>query len=410
MPEFFKVVSSERVFEALSSFPRPGTEWVKLDEAIDRVAAREIVSPEDLPPRARATMDGYAVKASDTFGASGSIPAVLQVIGRVVMGALPGFPIAAGQAAEIPTGGFLPVGADAVVMVEYANRLDDGALEVMRPVTPGENVLDRSQDVAGGKPIIPSGRRLRPQDVGMLAGLGILEVSVGKRPAVAVISTGDEIVPVTARPLPGQIRDVNGHALRALVESAGAKVAACEIVRDDPALLAAAMRRALSQSDLVVLSGGSSVGQCDYIVEVVNDFPGSEVLVHGVAISPGKPTLLARIDGKPVFGLPGHPVSALVVAQVFLAPFLRYLEGETLDREPVGRQKQAILASSVHSTHGREEYVRVTLERRGDEWLARPVFGKSGMLSSLVRADGFFIVPVHAEGVAGGESVTVYLF
>lgn len=410
MPEFFKVASSETVFEVLSSFHRLEAERVKLDEALHRVAADEIVSPEDLPPRARATMDGYAVQASDTFGASGSIPAVLQVTGRVAMGALPAFPIAAGQAAQIPTGGFLPDGADAVVMAEYANKLNDGTLEIVRPVTPGENVLSRSEDVTRGRPLIPPGKRLRPQDVGMLAGLGILEISTRKKPIVAVISTGDEIVPASESPLPGQIRDINGHALRALVESAGAKVLGCEIVSDEPTLLTAALKRALSQTDVVVLSGGSSVGQCDHIVEVVNGFSGSEILVHGVAISPGKPTLLARVNGKPVFGLPGHPVSALVVAQVFLAPFLRYLEGEALDREPVGRQKQAVLASSVHSAQGREEYVRVTLETQGHGWLAKPVFGKSGMLSSLVRADGFFIIPVHAEGVAGGEVVTVYLF
>jgi molybdopterin molybdotransferase len=410
VPEFFKVVSSEKVFEALSSFPRLGTEWVKLEQALHRVTAQELISPEDLPPRARATMDGYAVKASDTFGASASIPAVLQVIGRVVMGALCGFPVAAGQAAEIPTGGFLPEGADAVVMVEYSSKLDDGTVEIIRPVTPGENVLNRSEDVAKGKPVIPRGKRLRPHDVGMLAGLGILKASVGKKPTVAVISTGDEIVPVSGSPLPGQIRDINGHSLRALVESAGARVLTCEIVRDEPALLTAALKRALSQTDVVVVSGGSSVGQCDHVVAIVSGFSGSEILAHGVAINPGKPTLLARVGGKPVFGLPGHPVSALVVAQVFLAPFLRYLEGEALDREPAGRQKQAILASSVHSAQGREEYVRVTLERRGNGWLARPVFGKSGMVSSLVRADGFFMIPVHAEGIAGGETVTVYLF
>lgn len=381
-----------------------------MDRSLHRVTAQEILSPEDLPPKARATMDGYAVQACDTFGASASIPAVLQLAGRVVMGVLSDWPITAGQAAEIATGGFLPEGADAVVMVEYSNKLDGDTVEIIRPVTPGENVLNRSEDVAQGQAVLPQGKRLRPHDLGMLAGLGILEVSVGKKPTVAVISTGDEIVPVSHSPLPGQIRDVNGHTLRALVECTGAEVLTCEIVRDEPALLTAALDRSLSRADVVVVSGGSSVGQCDHIAAVVKGFADAEILVHGVAISPGKPTLLARIHGKPVFGLPGHPVSALVVAQVFLAPFLRYLEGEALDREPAGRPKQAVLASSVHSAPGREEYVRVTLERRGQEWLARPVFGKSGMLSSLVRADGFFTIPLHAEGIAGGETVTVYLF
>jgi molybdopterin molybdotransferase len=381
-----------------------------LGQALHRVTAQEIVSPEDLPPQARATMDGYAVQARDTFGASASIPAVLQAVGRVVMGVLPDWPIAAGQAAEIPTGGFLPEGADAVAMVEYANKLDSDTVEIIRPVTPGENVLNRSEDVAQGQVVVPRGKRLRPHDLGMLAGLGVVEVCVGKKPIVALISTGDEIVPVSDNPQPGQIRDVNSHALRALVESTGAKVSMCEIVCDDPALLTAGLNRALLQAEVVVVSGGSSVGQCDHIATVVNGLPEAEILVHGVAISPGKPTLLARIRSKPLLGLPGHPVSALVVAQIFLAPFLRYLEGEALDREPAGRSRQAILASSVHSAPGREEYVRVTLERHGQDWLAKPVFGKSGMLSSLVRADGFFRIPIHSEGVGGGETVTVYLF
>jgi molybdopterin molybdotransferase len=410
VPEFLKVVSSEAVFAALGSFPRLGAEWVSLDESLDRVAAEAIVSPEDLPRQARATMDGYAVQAGDTFGASGSIPAALPVIGRVVMGELPPFSLAAGQVAQIPTGGFLPAGADAVVMVEYANELEDGVVEIFRPVTPGENVLHRSEDVARDRPIVPQGRRLRPQDVGLLAGVGILRARVGKRPTVAVISTGDEIVPVAERPGPGQIRDVNGPALRALVKATGARVLAGGIVRDEPALLTAALKGTLSKADVIVLSGGSSVGQSDHIVDVVNGFPDARVLAHGVAISPGKPTLLARLHGKPVFGLPGHPVSALVVAQVFLAPFLRYLEGEPLQREPVGRQRQAILASSVASVQGREEYVRVSLQKRDDRWCAQPVFGKSGMLSSLAKADGFFIIPAHVEGVPGGETVNAYLF
>lgn len=410
MPEFLKVVPPEKVFEALSSFPRLGTERVPLDQALHRVTAQEIVSPEDLPPQARATMDGYAVRAHDTFGASGSIPAVLRVVGRVIMGVLPDWPIAVGQAAEIPTGGFLPARADAVVMVEYSNRLDADTVEISRPVTPGENVLHRAEDVARGQVVVPQGKRLRPHDLGMLAGLGVLEVFVGRKPTVAVISTGDEIVPVSQHPGPGQIRDVNGHALRALAGSTGASISTCEIVRDEPALLTAVLNRVLPQADVIVVSGGSSVGQSDHIATVVGGCPGAEILVHGVAVSPGKPTLLARIQGRPVLGLPGHPVSALVVAQVFLVPFLRYLEGETLDREPAGRPRRAILASSVPSVPGREEYVRVTLERHGQGWRAKPVFGKSGMLSTLVKADGFFTIPLHAEGLAGGETVTVYLF
>lgn len=410
MPEFLQVVSPDEAFVALSGFDRLGCERVTLEHAVNRVTAADIVAPEDVPPGPRATMDGYAVKAGDTFSASASMPALLQVVDRVVMGALPHVPVGVGQAAEIPTGGFLPEGADAVVMREYANALDAGALEVFRPVTPGENVLARAEDVAGGRPLMHAGRRLRPQDVGMLAALGIAAVSVARRPTVAVIVTGDEIVPVWEPPLPGQVRDINGYSIRAMAELAAATVSRCEIVRDDPALLKTALERAVSQVDVAVFSGGSSVGQRDHVLDVVSSFPGAEILVHGLAMRPGKPTLLARVGGKPVFGLPGHPVSALIVAHVFLAPFLRYLQGEALQRRPVGTQRRAVLTSSVHSTHGLQEYVRVTLEAQGHEWLARPLFGKSSMLSSLVKADGFFVIPMHAEGVASGETVDVYLF
>lgn len=410
MPEFFKVVTPQYIFDVLSGFSRLVFEQVDLEHSLGRVLGLDVVSPEDLPARARSTMDGYAVRAADTFGASDAVPALLKTVGRIAMGTFPDISINKGQAAEIPTGGFLPEGTDAVVMVEYTNPLPGGDIEVTRPVTKGENVLDRAGDVASGETVLPAGRRLRPQDVGMLAGLGITEITVFKKPRVAVISTGDEIVPVTQTPSPGQIRDINGHAIRALVETVGALAIPRDIVRDEPGLLRSALENALEIADVVVISGGSSVGERDHILEVVSGFPQAEIHAHGVAISPGKPTLLAQVQGKPIFGLPGHPVSATIVAQVFLLPFLKYLEGEELKKEPSGQRVSAVLATSVHSPHGREEYTRVKLEPEQDQLVARPVFGKSGMMSTLVKADGFFVIPIHAEGVAAGETVDVYLF
>ncbi|MHB8772438.1 MAG: molybdopterin molybdotransferase MoeA [Syntrophales bacterium] len=410
MPEFFKVVTPEQVFEALAGFRRLAVETVPLDNALARVCGTDIASPEDLPPLSRSTMDGFAVRAADTFGASDSIPAFLDVAGAVAMGRIPDVSVGRNQAAAIPTGGFLPQGADAVVMVEYTSPAGEGSIEVARPVTAGENVLAAAEDVAAGEVIIPAGKRLLPQDIGLLAGLGIAAVPVYRRPRAAVISTGDEIVPITAPPLPGRIRDINVHSLAALVSSSGGEAAQFASVADDPALLRAALEKALASADVVALSGGSSVGERDHMVAVVASLPGAVIHAHGIAISPGKPTLIAAVGGKPVFGLPGHPVSALVVAQVFLAPFIRYLGGEALRRGPAGPRVRAVLAGSVHSAQGREEYVRVKIEEHQGRVSARPLFGKSGMLSTLVKADGFVVVPIHAEGIPAGETVEVILF
>jgi len=409
LPEFFKVVTPEQVFEALSGFGRLAVETVPIDDALGRVCGADIASPEDLPPLPRSTMDGYAVRAADTFGASDSIPAFLDVAGAIAMGQLSGIAIGRNQAAAIPTGGFLPRGADSVVMVEYTGPAGDGAIEVSRPVTTGENVLGKAEDVARGEVVIPAGKRLLPQDIGLLAGLGMTQVAVYRRPKVAVISTGDEIVPVTDAPPPGRIRDINSHSIAALVRTSGGEAEMFDIVPDDPDRLRTAIEKALA-SDIVVLSGGSSVGERDHMVNVVSSMPGTVIFAHGIAISPGKPTLIASIGGKPLFGLPGHPVSALVVAQVFLAPFIRYLEGEALKRGPAGMRVRAALTTSVHSAQGREEYIRVKIEDEQGQVSARPVFGKSGMLSTLVKADGFIVVPIHAEGIPAGEMVDVFLF
>jgi molybdopterin molybdotransferase len=410
MPEFFKVVTPAQVFETLLGFSRLAVEPVPLDDALHRVCGADIASPEDLPPLPRSTMDGYAVRAADTFGASDSIPALFGVVGVVAMGQIPGIAVGPGQAAAIPTGGFLPQGADAVVMVEYTNPAGEGEIEISRPVTAGENVLGKAEDAARGEAIIPAGKRLLPQEIGLLAGLGITRVSVHRRPNVAVISTGDEIVPITDTPPPGRIRDINAHSIAALVRAAGGAAEMFDPVPDDPALLRGALDKALASADIVVLSGGSSVGERDHMLRVVSSLPGAVVHAHGIAISPGKPTLIASVGGKPVFGLPGHPVSALVVAQVFLAPFIGYLQGQELKRTPAGMRVRAVLASSVHSAQGREDYVRVKLEEGQGLPAARPVFGKSGMLSTLVNADGFIVLPIHAEGLPAGETVEVFLF
>ncbi len=407
MPEFFHVITADSLVQLLARFARLPSEFKPIDHALDRVLYESVLATEQLPEWPRSTVDGFAVRAEDTFGASDSIPALLDCADSVRMGTMPDFSIKAGQAAPIPTGGFLPQGADAVVMVEYTNTAGIDSIEVMRPVTAKTNVLDRGEDAKPGEVLLIPGKRLRSQEIGFLAALGIAEVIVYRQPRVAVISTGDEIVPLENKPRMGQVRDANGHSLCALVRNSGAEPVSFDIVPDNAAMLYEVLEKALEQTDVVTISGGSSVGARDLMVEVVSRLPGVEVLAHGVAIRPGKPTLLANQAGKAIFGLPGHPVSALVVAQAFLAPFLRYLQGDKLEKGPRGYRSKALLATSMHSTIGLEEFVRVRLERRAEMDWAHPVFGKSGMLSTMVKADGVVIIPMNVEGFSKGEVVEV---
>jgi molybdopterin molybdotransferase len=407
LPEFFHVITADSLVQLLAGFARLPIELKPIDQALDRILYESVLATEQLPEWPRSTVDGFAVRAEDTFGASDSIPALLTCVASVRMGTLPGFSIKSGQAAQIPTGGFLPQGADAVVMVEYTNAAGSDSVEVMRPVTAKTNVLDCGEDAKPGEALLIPGKRMRPQEIGFLAALGITSVGVYQRPRVAVISTGDEIVPLESKPRMGQVRDANGHSLCALVRNSGAEPVPFDIVPDNAGMLYEVLERAIAQADVVAISGGSSVGVRDLMVEVVSELPGVEKLAHGVAIRPGKPTLLANQAGKAIFGLPGHPVSALVVAQVFLAPFLRYLQGGKLEKGPLGHRRKAMLATSVHSTIGLEEFVRVRIERSAEMDLAHPVFGKSGMLSTMVKADGVIIIPMNVEGFSKGEVVEV---
>jgi len=409
MKEFLEVVTSDEARQRLGGFPRMCSERIPIDDAVGRYLAEDVLSPEDLPEYPRSTVDGYAVKANDTFGASDSLPALLRVTGAVEMGRVPAIPVDRGCAVQIPTGGFLPAGADAVVMVEYTDHVDSSHIEVSKPVTLNANVVVRGEDARKGAPVVTAGRCIRAQEVGLLAALGICEIPVFRKPAVAVISTGDEIVAVECKPRPGQIRDANGHSIAALVRVCGAEATRFPIVPDDESALRAAVEMALEEFDVVVLSGGSSVGMRDLVVDVLAALPGIEILAHGVAIRPGKPALFARRGSKAIIDLPGHPVSALIVAQVFLAPLLKYLQGGPLERGPLGGRVTGRLATSMHSTIGLEEYVRVRLVPNCAGYEVHPVFGKSSMLSTMARADGILVVPSHAEGLRAGEGVEVVL-
>ncbi len=404
---FFRAVSTAEFRDLLRTFPPLDSETVPLAEAGGRYLAEPVVAVENLPAAARAAMDGYAVRAAEVFGASESGPAYLDLAMDIPIGVLPDTSLPSGSCARIVTGALLPEGADAVVMVEYTEDLGAGAVEIRRPVAPGDNMLFAGEDAAQGDMVLAAGIRLRPQEIGLLAALGHASVTVGRRPRVAVLSTGDELVPVEAAPRPGQIRDVNTHALSAMLRAAGAEPHAFPLVPDDLSGIQAALAEATAGYDLTLLSGGSSVGARDFTLDALRNL-GATILAHGVAISPGKPTILASVGGKPCIGLPGQVTSAQVVLNVFGLPLAARLAGdpEALDRVP--RTFPAVLARNIASKQGREDHVRVRLEHRpGQLPLAHPVLGKSGLLKTLLLADGLVVIPADREGLPGGDEVAV---
>ncbi|MFN8627107.1 MAG: gephyrin-like molybdotransferase Glp [Candidatus Binatia bacterium] len=407
---FFRVVSTEDARAQIAALTPVGTEVLRVADALGRVLARDINAPADLPDFHRANMDGYAVRAADTFGASGSIPGYLKVVGSVEMGKAPRRPVRKGEAMRIATGGMLPPGADAVVMIEYTDEPGDGTVEVHRSAAPWEHVLRVGEDIRKGEPIFARGRRLRARDLGALAGVGITRIHVFKQPRAALLSTGDEIVASDAKPRRGQVRNINTYALLAMAAEAGALVTDLGVIPDRPERLHRALGRALAAHDVVLISGGSSVGTKDMTLEIIASFPRSQIVFHGISVAPGKPTILAHALGKPVVGLPGHPVSALVIFDMFGAPLIRILGGEgRTDVFNPQRTVRARLSQNVASQPGREDYVRVTLVHGDGGSVATPMAGKSGAIFNLVKADGLVRIPASAEGLEAGSEVEVIL-
>ncbi len=388
--------------EQLPEGPR-SVEAVGLADAAGRCLADDVVSPTDLPGFARSTMDGYALRAADSFGASDALPALLGVAGEVAMGRAAQMKLPRHSCVKVATGAMIPEGADSVVMVEHTEMIDSSTVAVLRPVAPGENVVAPDEDVACGALLLPRGRTLREHDIAALAAVGITRVNVAVGPRVAIVSTGDELVEVAHTPAPGQVRDMNSDALCAAVRAAGGTPERRGIVRDDYDGLLEALRAALAGCDMLVLSGGSSIGARDYAREAIGALGDPGVLVHGVAVKPGKPTILAVAGGKPVFGLPGHPASCLNIFRLFVEPAIRRWMGT----EPAGREVVARMGANVASAAGREDYVAVRLTLRDGAIWADPLFAKSAMISGLTEADGIARIPEGSEGLERGDMVTV---
>ncbi len=408
MKPFFQVKTSEEIYKIIKTLPPLTKENICLNDGLNRVLGDDIFSPEDLPHFPRATMDGFAVRARDTFGASEAVPALLTLSGEISMGQEAKTPIEPGHCFRIATGGMVPPGADSVVMIEHSQQLDSNTIEIFRPVSPLDHVVQVGEDIKKAQPVLTAGQRLRPQDLGILAGLGIVNLPVYLQPKAAIISTGDEVVPVEEQPPPGFIRDINSLTLQALTAKAGAVPKLLGRTRDNFEKLKALCEEGWDQADMLLISGGSSVGARDYTLEVIHSFPRSEILAHGISISPGKPTILARIGNKILWGLPGHVVSAMIVFTLFVKPCLHHLEGETIDRQPPRFKAQ--LSRNIASAQGREDYIRVSLQKGKQGWEAMPILGKSGLISTMVRADGLVRIDQNCEGLEKGEWVEVMLF
>ncbi|HWQ05384.1 MAG TPA: gephyrin-like molybdotransferase Glp [Longilinea sp.] len=410
MPEFLELLPPGKALrEFLGALPdrKPLTEIIDTSVAVNRVLAEDVHSGEALPPFDRSTVDGFAVRAMDTYGATETLPAYLHLVGEVPMGAKPEFDLARGETGLIHTGGMLPVGADAVLMLENSQLARPGEIEVLRAVAPNENVLRTGEDVGTGDLIMECGTYLRPPEIGGLAALGITQISVSVPPRVGILSSGDEIVPPHVRPNYGQVRDVNAFSLSALVAQRGGEPVRQGIIPDQAESLETAMRQALAECDLVVVTAGSSASTRDLTVQTIQKMGQPGVLVHGVNVKPGKPTILAVCEGKAVIGLPGNPVSAFVIAGLFVLPVIDKLLG--LKGGRIEASVFARLGINLASQAGREDYIPVKLRQTEEGLVADPIFYKSNLIFSLARADGLVHIPADANGLPVNASVEVKL-
>ena len=410
MPEFFNVLAPDAAFETLKPMlsASVGVEIALTADSLGRVTAEDVRSPEDLPAFARSTMDGYSVRSRDTFGASEGLPAYLDLVGEVPMGAAADVKLSVGQAAKAYTGGMLADGADAVVMVERTQALDETAIEVLRAVAPGENVVQVGEDVREGEIILQKGSVIRAQDIGGMLALGITRVAVNRKPRIGIVSTGDELVPPDAAIRAAQIRDINTYTISSLVAQAGGEPEPIALEADDFEEQRSAAVCGLENCDALVFSAGSSVSSRDLTADVFESLGEPGVIIHGISIKPGKPTVIGLVGDKPVFGLPGNPVSAMVVFDLVVRPAIHHLSGctETSLRPAI----QAMLKRDIPSVAGREDYVPVRLEDSDEGVVAVPVFGKSNLIYTLVRSDGTVKVPMDRSGMYAGESVDVWVY
>lgn len=376
------------------------SETVPLSESLGRVLARDIIAGENIPPADRSMVDGYAVRSSDTFGASEAIPALLRLSGEIEMGEMPSEAVEDHCCVKIPTGGFLPKGADGVVMVEHTDLLPDGTVCIRKPAAPGGHLTVCADDMRKGQHILKAGSVIDVGETGTLAAMGQYAVPVTKKVKVALFSTGDELREIDETVTGGQMRDVNRHALRALITKFGGETEDFGIIPDDEEKLREAVIKGVGKCDMLVFSGGTSAGTRDYAEKVLNE--EGEILWHGIAVKPGKPTLAANVNGKPVLALPGHPMAACLIFMILGKEAMCILEGG----ENKEKNVYAEISQSVSANDGRELILPVHLS--GEK--AEPIRSKSGLITKLSEADGYVVIGRNCEGIHAGEKVQVTLF
>jgi molybdopterin molybdotransferase len=408
MPQYLKLqppfIARDNFLNQIPPTPPP-SEFCPTAESLGRVLAEDIYASHPLPQFARSTVDGYAVHSVETYGASESLPAILRLSGEAPMGKTAAQPVLAGEAILIHTGGMLPPGADAVVMLEQTQLTGSDSLEIYRPVAVNENVILVGEDVQTGELVIPAGRRIRPVELGGLMSFGLTQVKVNRAPRVGILSSGDEIVQPDDTPQPGQVRDINTSTMSAIVSEAGGLPVPYPIIPDDPVALYQAVARAHAENDMVLITAGSSASTRDLTSEIVAQLGAPGILAHGVNVRPGKPTILAVCDGKPVIGLPGNPVSALVISAIFAKPAIHKLLGCT---DPVFQPTvSARLTAPVSSQAGREDWVPVILQASPEGYLAEPIFFKSNLIFNLVRANGLLHIDADTTGLTAGEMAAI---
>lgn len=403
--KFLSVEEALSLLFSYLSFKSLPSEEIPIEESYNRVLYEDLFSPEDLPGFDRSTVDGFAVKASDTFGAKETSPVYLRLKGEIPMGEVPKFTIESGEAAMIATGGMLPLGADAVVMLEQVNVISSDLIEILKPVAPGENVIFKDEDVKKGELVLPAGHKLKPQDVGALAGLGISKVKVIKKPIVPIILTGDEIIPHFEKISPGKVRDINSFTLAGLIEEVGGIPLKMGIVKDKYEEIKKVTKEAFEKGDMVLITGGTSAGTKDMVAKIIEDMGNPGIIFHGVSIKPGKPLIAGICQGKPIFGLPGHPVAVFICFKLFVEPVLKRMMGIKI--QEFKSTIRAKMGRSVSSQAGRMDFIRVALEKRGNEVWASPLLSKSGLIMSLVKAQGIVTIPPFSLGLEEGEEVEV---
>lgn len=406
--DFFNVVSIDEgrklILDNFKNF-RLETELVNILDAVDRTLAVDVISDINVPEFNRSTVDGYGIMVEDSHGATQTIPSILNILGEVKMGEISNIKIRPGEAIYIPTGAMVPEGVTGIIMIENTEKMGEDTLLLNKPISKGENMVYIGDDIKKDELALEKGRVINAEVVGTLAALGISKVEVYKKPRFYIISTGDEIIDIDEELTPGKIRDINSYALQVLVERAGGQVVNKSIIKDNYELLRDEVEKALDLSDIVLISGGSSVGTRDYTDKVINSFGGKGVLSHGLSIKPGKPTIIGDCDGKLVIGLPGHPVSSIIVFMALIEDYIDQKLGNNKIRPAI----MATMEYNFPSSPGRETYQMVKLRYEDGKYYATPTHGKSGMISLLSQSQGYIVIKLHEEGIYKGEEREVFL-